>query len=260
MRAGPGLGGIGSPGSPTTSRRPRATATATTVFRSSLQRGSASRWSWSRAFEIAERYRTPVDDPGRWDHGSGDGACIAHLPHAATPRGRVGPDRRRRSPAARVEVDPPPARGAGGTRSTPPGQVPRDREPGGALRDRTPGRCRPGDRGLRDRGPRRSYRDRACTRARRPGRAVQADQPAAVPRGGLAKACPARCAVSLWSSFSSGQMLEDVRLSVQGRCPVAFHGRIGGIVPTPDGVLDALLGLAAHVGSLPADLEPDRSR
>ena len=57
--------------------------------------------------------------------------------------------------------------------------------------------------------------------------------------------------------LSGGQMLEDVRLAVQGRCPVAFHGRMGGMVPTPDGVLDALLALAGHVGSLPADLEPD---
>ena len=40
--------------------------------------------------------------------------------------------------------------------------------------------------------------------------------------------------------LSAGQMVEDVRLAVEGRCPVAFHGRTGGMVPSPDEVLDAL--------------------
>lgn len=40
--------------------------------------------------------------------------------------------------------------------------------------------------------------------------------------------------------LSAGQMVEDVRLAVEGRCPVAFHGRTGGMVPTPDEVLEAL--------------------
>jgi 2-oxoglutarate ferredoxin oxidoreductase subunit alpha len=43
--------------------------------------------------------------------------------------------------------------------------------------------------------------------------------------------------------LSSGQMVEDVRLAVEGRCPVAFHGRMGGLVPTPDEVLGALKAL-----------------
>jgi 2-oxoglutarate ferredoxin oxidoreductase subunit alpha len=49
--------------------------------------------------------------------------------------------------------------------------------------------------------------------------------------------------------LSSGQMVEDVRLAVEGRCPVAFHGRMGGMVPTPDevaGALKALRGKAAR--------------
>jgi 2-oxoglutarate/2-oxoacid ferredoxin oxidoreductase subunit alpha len=45
--------------------------------------------------------------------------------------------------------------------------------------------------------------------------------------------------------LSSGQMVEDVRLAVEGRCPVAFHGRMGGMVPTPDQVLGALKALSA---------------
>jgi 2-oxoglutarate/2-oxoacid ferredoxin oxidoreductase subunit alpha len=47
--------------------------------------------------------------------------------------------------------------------------------------------------------------------------------------------------------LSSGQMVEDVRLAVEGRCPVAFHGRMGGLVPTPDEVLGALKALKGRV-------------
>ncbi|HSM38877.1 MAG TPA: 3-methyl-2-oxobutanoate dehydrogenase subunit VorB [Candidatus Limnocylindrales bacterium] len=40
--------------------------------------------------------------------------------------------------------------------------------------------------------------------------------------------------------LSAGQMVEDVRLAVEGRCPIGFHGRTGGMVPSPDEVLAAL--------------------
>ena len=40
--------------------------------------------------------------------------------------------------------------------------------------------------------------------------------------------------------LNAGQMVEDVRLAVNGAVPVAHYGRLGGIVPTPDGVLEAL--------------------
>ena len=33
--------------------------------------------------------------------------------------------------------------------------------------------------------------------------------------------------------LSCGQMVEDVKLSVEGKAPVAFYGKTGGIVPTP---------------------------
>jgi hypothetical protein len=42
-------------------------------------------------------------------------------------------------------------------------------------------------------------------------------------------------------------MVEDVRLAVEGRCPVAFHGRMGGMVPTPDEVVGALKALSGKV-------------
>jgi len=35
-------------------------------------------------------------------------------------------------------------------------------------------------------------------------------------------------------------MVEDVRLAVNGKVPVEHYGRLGGIVPTPDEVLEAL--------------------
>ena len=40
--------------------------------------------------------------------------------------------------------------------------------------------------------------------------------------------------------MNGGQMLDDVRLAVEGRVPVSFYGRMGGIVPMPDEVLDAI--------------------
>ncbi len=40
--------------------------------------------------------------------------------------------------------------------------------------------------------------------------------------------------------MSAGQMVEDVRLAAEGRTPVFFYGRTGGMVPTPGEVVDAL--------------------
>ena len=40
--------------------------------------------------------------------------------------------------------------------------------------------------------------------------------------------------------MSAGQMVEDVKLAVEGKKPVEFFGRLGGIIPTPIEVVDAL--------------------
>jgi 2-oxoglutarate ferredoxin oxidoreductase subunit alpha len=40
--------------------------------------------------------------------------------------------------------------------------------------------------------------------------------------------------------LSAGEMLEDVRLAVEGRVPVRFYGRMGGTVPTPPELLDRI--------------------
>jgi len=45
--------------------------------------------------------------------------------------------------------------------------------------------------------------------------------------------------------LSAGQMVEDVRLAVEGVTPVAFHGRMGGMVPSPGDVLTELRKLWA---------------
>lgn len=40
--------------------------------------------------------------------------------------------------------------------------------------------------------------------------------------------------------MNAGQMLEDVRLAVEGRIPVEFYGRMGGVMPLPDEVFDEI--------------------
>jgi len=40
--------------------------------------------------------------------------------------------------------------------------------------------------------------------------------------------------------MNAGQMLEDVKLAVNGKKPVYFYGRMGGIIPTPKEILTAV--------------------
>jgi len=40
--------------------------------------------------------------------------------------------------------------------------------------------------------------------------------------------------------MSAGQMVEDVRLAVKGKAPVEYYGRMGGIVPSPEEIVDAV--------------------
>lgn len=44
----------------------------------------------------------------------------------------------------------------------------------------------------------------------------------------------ARVKSMLVFELNSGQMVEDVRLAVNGRCPVHFFGKMGGVIPAPD--------------------------
>jgi 2-oxoglutarate/2-oxoacid ferredoxin oxidoreductase subunit alpha len=43
--------------------------------------------------------------------------------------------------------------------------------------------------------------------------------------------------------MSMGQMLDDVKIAVAGRRPVAFYGRTGGVVPTPEEVVKQVQAL-----------------
>jgi 2-oxoglutarate ferredoxin oxidoreductase subunit alpha len=40
--------------------------------------------------------------------------------------------------------------------------------------------------------------------------------------------------------MNAGQMVEDVQLAVNGKCPVYFKGRMGGMIPTPEEIAVAL--------------------
>jgi 2-oxoglutarate ferredoxin oxidoreductase subunit alpha len=48
--------------------------------------------------------------------------------------------------------------------------------------------------------------------------------------------------------LSLGQMIEDVRLCVEGAVPVHFYGRVGGMVPTPQEILEKLREVSAGLG------------
>ena len=46
------------------------------------------------------------------------------------------------------------------------------------------------------------------------------------------------CEAVISFELSMGQMVEDVERSVQGKCPVYWHGKAGGEIPTPEEVID----------------------
>lgn len=49
--------------------------------------------------------------------------------------------------------------------------------------------------------------------------------------------------------MSTGQMVEDVRLAVEGRCDVSFYGRPGGVVSTPEELARVLTSAHHRLGS-----------
>lgn len=54
----------------------------------------------------------------------------------------------------------------------------------------------------------------------------------------LAAASGARAVLTV--ELSAGQMIEDVRLAIEGSVPVFLHGRTGGMVPSPDEVVSSM--------------------
>ena len=57
------------------------------------------------------------------------------------------------------------------------------------------------------------------------------------------RAAGARAKKVISIEMSMGQMVEDVRLAMEGTRPVHFFGTAGGLVPTPEQVRDAMLNL-----------------
>jgi 2-oxoglutarate/2-oxoacid ferredoxin oxidoreductase subunit alpha len=47
--------------------------------------------------------------------------------------------------------------------------------------------------------------------------------------------------------MSAGQMIEDVRLAVNGHAPVDFYGRMGGVVPTQEEIYQKIMSVAGGV-------------
>jgi 2-oxoglutarate ferredoxin oxidoreductase subunit alpha len=54
--------------------------------------------------------------------------------------------------------------------------------------------------------------------------------------------------------MNTGMMIEDVKLAVQGRTPIEFYGRLGGVTPFPDEILDEIVRIHEN----PPTLEDDR--
>ena len=82
----------------------------------------------------------------------------------------------------------------------------------------------------------------AIERARQAGLAVGLLRPITLwpfPAAAIAALAP-RVRAIVVVELSAGQMIEDVRLAVEGRTPVFFHGRTGGMVPLPGEVLQAI--------------------
>lgn len=82
----------------------------------------------------------------------------------------------------------------------------------------------------------------AIERAREQGLRVGLLRPITLwpfPAEAVARAADTARAV-LVVELSAGQLAEDVRLAVDGTTPILVHGRMGGMVPTPGEVVDAL--------------------
>ncbi|MBU1564157.1 MAG: 3-methyl-2-oxobutanoate dehydrogenase subunit VorB [Proteobacteria bacterium] len=58
---------------------------------------------------------------------------------------------------------------------------------------------------------------------------------------------PPTCRTILTVEMSCGQMVDDVRLAVNGRLPVAFYGRSGGIIPVPEEIVAHIKVLLGRV-------------
>jgi 2-oxoglutarate ferredoxin oxidoreductase subunit alpha len=53
--------------------------------------------------------------------------------------------------------------------------------------------------------------------------------------------------------MNSGMMLDDVQKVVQGRTPIEFYGRMGGVTPLPDEILDEIKRVSRNKGPIQSD-------
>ena len=86
----------------------------------------------------------------------------------------------------------------------------------------------------------------ACERARANGIKAGIFRPISLwpfPAEQLRKAA-ARVSAILVVELSAGQMIEDVRLALEGSRPITFVGRTGGMIPTPSAVTEAIRAAA----------------
>ncbi len=94
----------------------------------------------------------------------------------------------------------------------------------------------------------------AMARAREAGLAVGLVRPITLwpfPSAVLARIAP-RLRAILVVELSAGQLVEDVRLAVEGRTPVFLHGRTGGMLPAPGDVLRELNRIFLRTAPVPA--------
>ena len=54
-------------------------------------------------------------------------------------------------------------------------------------------------------------------------------------------AIPASCKAILSVEMSMGQMIDDIKIASNGRWPVEFYGRAGGMIPTPEAIRDKVV-------------------
>jgi 2-oxoglutarate/2-oxoacid ferredoxin oxidoreductase subunit alpha len=61
------------------------------------------------------------------------------------------------------------------------------------------------------------------------------------------KQIPKTCKGLMVFEMSKGQMLDDARIANQGRHEIAFYGRVGGVVPEPEELVEAIMQFESRV-------------
>ena len=58
----------------------------------------------------------------------------------------------------------------------------------------------------------------------------------------------ATCKAYISVELSMGQMIEDVMLATEGKAPVTLCNRVGGMIPSPEQVLESIKTVASQIG------------